>query len=207
MSARTSPAIADYDLNGGALALRWSKLDPLDVHAPVLHLFPSMPCRVIDIGAGAGGDADWLAGQGHSVLAVEPADGLRLPGMAMYPSPRIEWLKDALPDLSNVLARNETFDFILMSAVWAHLDHDQRRVAIPNLARLMAPGGRLILSIRNGWTPPTRPTFEAKPEETIAHAEARGLTLIFNATHRSVQDTNRANGVTWTRLAFDKPAS
>ncbi len=199
-----SPAIADYDAKAALLVPRWRKLDPLEVHAPVLHLMPKEPSRILDIGAGSGCDAGWYASMGHTVLAVEPAEGLRLAGMAEHSGPNIERLDDSLPDLAHVLARGETFDLVTLTAVWAHLDHEQRAIAIPNIATLMRPGARLIMSVRNGWTLPERPTWEARPEETIGFAEAAGLELIFQTTTESIQALNRSNGVTWTWLAFDK---
>lgn len=201
---KPSPAIADYDAKAALLAESWRVLDPLQVHAPVLHLMPETPSRILDIGAGAGGDAGWYASLGHTVLAVEPADGLRLAGIADHSGPGIEWLDDSLPDLARVTARGETFDLVTLTAVWAHLDHAQRAGSIPNIAALMSDGARLILSIRNGWTPPERPTWEARPEDTVRFAEAAGLDLIFQTTTESIQALNRANGVTWTWLAFEK---
>jgi protein-L-isoaspartate O-methyltransferase len=201
---KPSAAIADYDANAGRLADQWRTLDPLEVHAPVLHLMPTKPSRILDVGAGAGGDAGWYASLGHTVLAVEPADGLRRAGMADHSSPRVEWLDDSLPDLAIVRARRETFDLVTLTAVWAHLDHDQRRRAVPNLASQLAAGGRLVMSVRNGWTLPQRPTWEARPEDTIRHAEAEGLALIFRTTTGSIQAINKANGVTWTWLAFER---
>jgi SAM-dependent methyltransferase len=201
---KPSPAIADYDAKAAALVPSWRKLDFCEVHAPVLHLLPAKPSRILDIGAGAGGDAGWFAGQGHTVLAVEPADGLRLAGMAEHAGPNIEWLDDSLPSLAAVLARSETFDLVTLTAVWAHLDHDQRARAIPNIAALMRDGARLIMSVRSGWTLPERPTWEARPEETIRLARAEGLDLIFRTTTESIQAINKSNGVTWTWLAFEK---
>jgi SAM-dependent methyltransferase len=206
-SVKPSAAIGDYDANASRLAEQWRTLDPLEVHAPVLHLMPARPSCILDIGAGAGGDAAWYASLGHTVLAVEPADGLRLAGIADHSDPGIEWLDDSLPDLALVRARRETFDLVTLTAVWAHLDHDQRRRAMPNIASQIAADGRLIMSIRNGWTPPTRPTWEARPEDTIRHAEAEGLTLVFRTTTGSIQALNRAHGVTWTWLAFERPSS
>ncbi|MDZ4761199.1 MAG: class I SAM-dependent methyltransferase [Alphaproteobacteria bacterium] len=199
-----SAALADYAANATVLVPRWLAIDPTDVHAPVLHLFPDKPSRILDIGAGVGRDAGWLAGLGHSVLAVEPVDGFREAGLAHHSRPGIEWLDDRLPELATVMAREETFDLVMLTAVWAHLDPDQRRIAMPNIAALLVVGGRLLMSIRNGWTPPSRPTFDAAPEETIALAAAEGLSVILHAQSDSIQPVNKANGVTWTRLAFEK---
>ena len=56
-----------------------------DAHRAVLDLIPAMPGRVLDIGSGTGRDAAWFAGRGHSVVAVEPTDAMRLPAMALHP--------------------------------------------------------------------------------------------------------------------------
>jgi SAM-dependent methyltransferase len=167
-------AIADYDANAEALAHAWSSIDPREVHAPVLHLLPSKPARILDVGAGTGRDARWLAAQGHAVLAVEPAEGLRRIGSQGLGDLCIEWLDDALPDLRGVLARGEQFDLVLLTAVWAHLHQDQRTQAMPNLARLMRPGARLILSIRQDWTPPERPVWPARPQSAWRKRRACG---------------------------------
>jgi SAM-dependent methyltransferase len=182
----------------------WFGINPAEVHAPVLHLIPAQPTRILDIGAGVGRDAAWFVDQGHSVLAVEPVDALRQAGMERYAQLPIDWLGDRLPDLAAVLARNETFGLVMISAVWAHLDRSERAHAMPNVAGLVANGGRLILSIRDGWTPENRPVFDAAPEETIELAEASGLRLVFQTTTESIQSLNRINGVRWHRLAFER---
>src|SRR5664279_6524196 len=95
-----------------------------DAHRTVLHLIPTIPGRVLDIGSGTGRDAAWFAGRGHSVVAVEPTDAMRLPAMTLHPSPRIDWLNDSLPDLAALRARHETFDLVMLTAVWMHLDEE-----------------------------------------------------------------------------------
>ena len=70
----------------------------------------------------------------------------------------------------------------------------------------VAKGGRLIMSIRRGWTPPNRPVFEATALETVDLAEAAGLDAIFSDISESIQEVNRANGVKWLRLVFEKTA-
>ena len=57
-----------------------------DAHRAVLHLIPTEPSRILDIGSGTGRDAAWFASQGHRVVAVEPTDALRIPAMALHPS-------------------------------------------------------------------------------------------------------------------------
>jgi hypothetical protein len=74
---------------------RYETIPSADEHPPGLHLLPDAPSRTLDIGSGTGRDAAWLAAMGHRVVAAEPTDELRVPGMALHPSPRIEWLKDS----------------------------------------------------------------------------------------------------------------
>lgn len=176
-------------------------------HAAALHLMPAAPSRILDIGAGSGKDAADFAAMGHAVLAVEPTPALLAGAIARHAHPAITWLHDGLPDLAKVRARGETFDLILMSAVWMHLDAGQRRRAMPNVAVLLSEGGVMILSLRHGPVPPGRRMFEVSADETIGLARAEDLRPLFNEERGSVQAANRLAGVTWTHLAFEKVKS
>jgi SAM-dependent methyltransferase len=176
-----------------------------DAHRAVLHLIPTDPSRILDIGSGTGRDAAWFASQGHRVVAVEPTDALRIPAMALHPSPLIEWLDDSLPDLALLLARGEKFDVVMLTAVWMHLDAQQRRQAMPNLAALVRAGGAVIMTIRHGPVPVGRRMFEVSPEETIELAQTQDLHPVLNLHTESRQEQNRIAGITWTSVAFVKP--
>src|SRR6187431_1617865 len=95
-----------YAADAANLVPRFEALDTEDVLAPVMDLLPPAPCHCIDVGAGTGRDAAWLAGRGHHVVAVEPVDALRHAGMALHRAQGIEWLADSLPSLSRVRARS-----------------------------------------------------------------------------------------------------
>ncbi len=173
------------------------------LYAPVKHFLPKRPSDIIDIGAGTGRDAARFASQGHQVLAVEPAAGLREAGRKLHPSPRIEWLDCSLPSLSGVLKRDKIYDFIFLSAVWHHLDEEERSVAMPKLKTLLAPQGTMIISIRQGPGTPSRPVFQICPKETIQLAKNEGLRLIHYQTAHSIQPENQKAGVTWDWLVFN----
>jgi len=183
---------------------RYESIPAADAHRAVLHLIPTAPGSIVDIGAGTGRDAAWFASLGHRVVAVEPTDAMRIPAMALHPSPRIEWLNDSLPDLTQLLARGEQFDVVMLSAVWMHLDTRQRRQAMPNLAALMRTGGVMIMHIRHGPVPPGRRMFEVPAEETIEQARIQDLRPVVNVRDESRQEQNRIADVTWTTLAFAK---
>jgi SAM-dependent methyltransferase len=202
MTMTTASGLEGYDRDVEAFFARAEQVAFSDKHAAVLHLFPSTPSRVLDIGAGAGRDTADFAAMGHRVLAVEPVLELRTRAMARHASPRITWLDDRLPDLSAVLARGEAFDLILLSAVWMHLDEDQRRRAMPNVARLLGDGGVMTLSLRHGPAPPEKRMFDVTAAETISLARTQGLQPVVNVARASIQAGNRLAGVTWTHLAF-----
>ena len=78
---------------------RFEAISPDDLYKPIADLLPIQSSRLLDLGAGTGRDAAWLAEKGHQVLAVEPVDELRQAGMGLHRSPKIEWISDRLPAL------------------------------------------------------------------------------------------------------------
>jgi SAM-dependent methyltransferase len=175
-----------------------------DVHKPVLHLIPQAASRILDIGSGTGRDAADFAAMGHQVVAVEPTDALRIRAMSLHPSPQIDWLNDSLPELRLLRERGQTFDMVMLTAVWMHLDAQQRQQGMPIVAALVREGGVMIMSLRHGPVPQGRRMFEVSAQETIALAEAQGLRPVLDLRTDSIQEINRLAGVTWTRLAFKK---
>jgi SAM-dependent methyltransferase len=171
-----------------------------DVHRGVLPLMPLPPADVLDIGAGTGRDAGGFAALGYRVTAVEPTAALRHNAMALHASPDIAWVDDSLPELAVLSARGETFDIVMLTAVWMHLDPAQRQRAMPRVAALVRPGGVMALSLRHGPVPAGRRMFDVTSDETIALARMEGLLCI---QHRTSQDSLLGRpGVTWDRLAF-----
>jgi 2-polyprenyl-3-methyl-5-hydroxy-6-metoxy-1,4-benzoquinol methylase len=172
-------------------------------HHAVVHLIPASPSDVLDIGSGTGRGAAWFAAHGHRVVAAEPVDELRLPAMVRHPSPRIEWIDDSLPQLTGLATRGSQFDVVMLTAVWMHLDEEQRRDAMPRVASLVKPKGVMIMSIRHGPAPPLRRMYDVSAEETVALAADAGLRTVLSLRAASVQKVNQDAGVTWTRLAFE----
>jgi SAM-dependent methyltransferase len=191
----------NYAEEAPELFKRYESVPFADHHRSVIHLIPTVPGRVLEIGAGTGRDAAGFVGLGHSVVAVEPTEELRRGAMLLHPSPMIEWVDDSLPDLAVVRERGEEFDVVMLTAVWMHLDGVQRRQAMPNVAALVRNGGMTIMSLRHGPVPPGRRMFEVSAPETIALAQPLGLQCELN---QETEPSSRQPGVSWTRLAFRK---
>lgn len=183
---------------------RYEQLAFGEVHATVLDLIPLSPCHILEIGAGTGRDAAALAEMGHHVVAVEPTDDLRAAAERLHPSPQIDWVDDGLPDLAKVSTLGEPFDLVMMTAVWMHLDEEERARAMPRIASLIRPQGLLLMLLRHGPLPEDRRMFDVSAEETTRLAMAERLFPIRNIQRESVQDGNRRNGITWTSLAYRK---
>jgi SAM-dependent methyltransferase len=193
-----------YAQEAAELFERYESIKANETHRAVRHLIPPAPAAVLDVGAGTGRDAAWFADMGHRVVAVEPTEAMRTGAMRLHPSPRIEWLDDSLPDLALVRARGETFDLVMLSAVWMHLDADQRACAMSNVAALVARTGRVIMTLRHGPVPSGRRMFEVTAQETIALAEKEGLQVTMNLHQPSSLAKNLAAGVNWTTLVLEK---
>ena len=194
-----------YAENAAELIARYESIAFPEKHQAVLSLIPPAPCGVLEVGAGPGADAHWLASQGYRVTAVEPTEVFRSHARLRYPSPPVDWVDDALPELAAIVKRQRTFDLILLTAVWMHLDRPERAIAMPVLASLLAPGGVLILSLRHGPVPSGRVMFEVSSEEVIADAKRCGLSLLLDARALSTHRANRQAGVTWSQVAFARP--
>jgi SAM-dependent methyltransferase len=188
-----------YGETADALVARYESLSFADVHRDTLHLIPAMPSRVLDIGAGTGRDAAALAALGHVVVAVEPTPELRTHGQRLHRASAITWIDDALPDLDNVHARGERFDLVLLTAVWMHLDSDERERAMARIAGLLQPGALVTLLLRDGPVPAGRRMFEVSSVETSALAARHGLQTIHDSERPALLG---GSAVWWSVLAL-----
>ncbi len=190
-----------YADHADAFIHQYESVSFADVHQPVLHLIPTVPGSVLDIGAGTGRDAAALGAMGHHVMAVEPVAAFRDRAASLHPSTGIEWVDDSLPDLARIPGTRR-FDLIMLTAVWMHLDPEQRRRGMKRVSSLVRGGGTVLLSLRYGPVPTGRRMFHVSPDETIRLASVEGLTVV--ATWKDQRDFFGRSDVTWTSLAFMK---
>jgi SAM-dependent methyltransferase len=192
-----------YGETADALVKHYEGVTFAEVHRETLHLLPTMPGRVLDIGAGTGRDAAALAALGHSVVAVEPTPELRAHGQRLHRDAAITWIDDALPDLDKVQARGERYDLVLLTAVWMHLDSGQRERAMATVAGLLQPGALATLLLRHGPVPAGRRMFEVSAVETRTLAAHHGLGTIHDSERPALL---AGSAVWWSVLALRAPA-
>jgi hypothetical protein len=122
----------------------------------------------------------------------------------MHPSPLIQWIDDSLPALAVTTGLQRKFDLIMITAVWMHLDEQERRCAMRNVASLLKADGLLLMSLRHGPAPSRRAMFDVTAEETTELGRRSGLHPILNQRTESAQKANCRAGVEWSHLAFDR---
>ena len=195
--------VTAYDAQAGALAERYESVSAAAVHAALLEfMLRGRDQLALDVGAGSGRDAAWLASLGYEVVAAEPAAGMRLEAQRRHPDPRIRWLDDRLPDLNGVHQLGLAFDLILLSAVWMHVPPPARARAFRKLATLLKPGGILLMSLREGPSDPGRPMWPAPPGEVEAFARTHGLAVLRSVTN--ADQLGRAD-VRWIGMCLRLP--
>jgi SAM-dependent methyltransferase len=154
-----------YNENAEELAQQYLSKSFDEVHQSWSQFLPSIiensNARILDLGAGSGRDAKYLAelaAKTHNtenniqIFAVEPVQELSIIGQNTAQSLNVKWLEDSLPALSNLTKQEVSFDLILLSAVWMHIPSSDRARSIRKLANLLKPGGKLVISLRRGQT-------------------------------------------------------
>lgn len=198
----SSRAIAWYDRHAPSLAETYERLEFKAIHGWLLDLLPERQGLILDVGAGTGRDAAAIAALGHHVVAVEPSASMLREGCVRHPDPRIQWLDDRLPGLERVHRMGMSFDAILLSAVWQHVEPGDRPRAFRKLIRLLTPGGILAITLRMGHAPSERDMHEVSRAEVEALARGHGAFI-----ERCVEaaDSQGRSDVRWVQLALRLP--
>lgn len=194
--------INGYAEDASFLIQSFEAISSPDLLLHVSEFIPDYACRIIEIGAGTGRDAAWLASKGIDVLAVEPVSEFREAGKLLHPFPQIEWINDSLPSLSKILQRNERYELALLVSVWQHVPKKSKLTSLTNLRSILGKNGKLIISVRNGPGSIKRKCYPTSAKETIEFAQQCGFKLITSRNADSVQSINQRAKVTWTWLVF-----
>ncbi|MFN2606418.1 MAG: class I SAM-dependent methyltransferase [Acidimicrobiales bacterium] len=131
------------------------------------------PGRALDLGAGEGRNALWLARRGWHVTAVDFADVAlergRRAAEAAAVAGSVEWVE---ADLVNYRPPAGAFDLVL--AMFVHLGADRRPAALGRAAAALAPGGTVLVvgydttNATEGDEGPRDPALLFSPEDVVA---------------------------------------
>lgn len=158
----------------------------------------------LDIGAGSGRDANWLAEKGWNVIAVEPCKEFREQAQrGSHVS--VIWQDDELPELKSLRTAGHRFNLILLSAVWMHVLPKKRERAFRIISELLVPGGILVLTLRHGTDERENLDREFHPVssgELEKLAKQRALAQVF---YEGSEDHLDRSDVRWETLVFQLP--
>ena len=194
--------IAWYDANAEAVVARYEALTSDAVHDWLRDLLPQGSASVLDVGAGSGRDAAWLAAIGHDVVAVEPSASMRTAAASLHGDPAINWIDDRLPALDVVSRSGLSFDLILLSAVWMHVPERDRPRAFRKMINLLRPGGLMAITLRRGPADFERGFHSVSPEEVEGLARDHGA---FVQKHKEARDLLDRDDVHWIQMAIRLP--
>jgi SAM-dependent methyltransferase len=194
-----------YDAHARSMAQQYEAIRPEELYGWVTGLLPigqSSAAVALDVGAGSGRDAAWLASKGFDVVAVEPAAAMRSEAQERHPEPQIRWPDDRLPALSATLRLGLAFDVVWVSAVWQHVAASERARAFRKLTSLMKAGGLLVITLRHGLSEPERDMQPVSLDEVEALARSHGMMVV-----RSVELPDRLGrpDVHWRGVALRLP--
>ena len=161
-----------YESHVKELNAQYLAVSTEEVHQSWLSLIETSG-KALDVGTGVGRDAAFLARQGYSVTAVDASE--KMLEQANFSELPIDWFVNTLPKLNTVRSLDSKYDLILVSAVWQHIAPSQRSDAIRILSRLLAPNGKIVVTLRHGEFSDSRTAFAVSKDELNEIARKLGL--------------------------------
>ena len=184
----------------------YNSVDAENVHSDWKALLKKIPpAHALDVGAGSGRDANWLAEQGWKVTAAEPADELRNLAKANSHN-SVTWCNASLPELTALPQQPKTYELILLSAVWMHLPEAERPQALKRLAELLSENGAMIITLRHGPSFDEREMFEVSKDEIEKIAKANILSLL-DSSKAPLKDTLHRRSISWETMILGNSKS
>ncbi len=129
------------------------------------------PGRALDLGAGEGRNAIWLAERGWRVTAVDFSGvGLqKARHLAEARGVEVDWIE---ADLRSYQPSQSAFDLVVL--IYIHLPGEERRAVVRRAADAVAAGGTLLVighdrsNLEEGYGGPQDPTILFSPEDISA---------------------------------------
>ncbi len=188
-----SPTTDDLARSFGAVAEAYDRGRPSYPAAAVAWLAGEEARVVLELGAGTGKLTRELVDQGHAVFATEPDEAM------------LAVLRERVPEVSakvataeEIPANDRSVDVVAVAQAFHWFDHE---VALPEIARVLKPGGHLSLvwnffDQRIPWV--RRLVNVAGEQASSSHASAEVL-----ADHELFEPAERATFSFWQDVTRD----
>lgn len=201
MISKNSTTWASYDSESTKYFDDYSKLYFSNVHRQLIKFLPTnTDAKVLDIGCGSGRDALSLARRGYHVTAVEPSNKMLALAQKKNNHQNITWINDCLPSL--LALNNNTYDFVLMSAVWMHIAPYEREISLKRIGDLLKQGKHLAITLRIGTPDTTRIMYPVSVEELLRQSDKFNLKPIYIS--RETKDSLSRKEIIWKKIVFEK---
>jgi len=132
-----------YDQKAASIAARHRGNKPNRLNDLILTYFHTGELTA-DVGCGSGRDTEWLHHQGIPTIGYDGSEGMLAEARLLNPT--AEFHLAFLPDLAEI--PDAHYFNVLCNAVLMHLDKNETPSALQNLARILQPKGRLVVSFR-----------------------------------------------------------
>ncbi len=132
-----SPTPADIARSFGAVAETYDRGRPGYPPAAAAWLMGGEAQVVLELGAGTGKLTRELVDQGHAVFATEPDEA-----MLAVLRQRVPEVSAKVATAEEIPANDRSVDVVVVAQAFHWFDHD---VALPEVARVLKPGGHLAL--------------------------------------------------------------
>lgn len=192
--------LATYDAQAARIAAGHRAITPARTQALIGSFFQPGG-RTADVGCGSGRDTAWMADRGFAVIGYDGSAGMLAEARASHPE--LQFIQATLPALDGV--PDATYANVLCNAVLMHLPRATILSAVAGLARILAPGGRLLVSWRSstaeGEREPDGRLFTHIPPEVMATlCGLAGLAVIY----REAREDDERPGVIWHTVVAEK---
>lgn len=192
-----------YHTHATALCARYRLAAPTAMYRLIQRLFhPGQPTA--DIGCGSGRDVAWLVQHSFPTVGYDASSAMLAEARAAYTD--MDLREASLPHLAGI--PDNAYTNLLCSATLMHLHRDAIPTALCNLARILCPRGRLLLSYRHSQTPTEREPdgrlFTAiAPDALPALLHNAGFSLL---TTEQQPDATRPD-IQWDVLVAEQPVA
>lgn len=193
------PNIDFYNKNIEKCINQYESLTFNDVHGASVENEIKADARVLDIGCGTGRDANYLASSGRKVVAIDPSNEMISYAKQNNSHENIEYLQSELPTLKNVTGK---FDFVLMSAVWMHLDSDIQKESLKLLKNILKKNGKMMILLRNGEFSDGRESYPFISNDFDVLKE--DLNLSSKMLSGTKEDLLNRTDVSWSKLLISR---
>lgn len=202
MSTNDDDRLGHDELMVREAAARYESVDASRVNNWLREFLPSKPAAVLDVGAGSGRDATWLASKGHDVVAVEPDRVMREEIDRWHPEKTFRLIADRLPELTKTFRSGLSFDFILVNAVWMLIAPTRRERSFRKLVTLLKPRGVIALTLREGPLDAGGDMYPVSVQEIEQLARRHGA---YVERVSEDEDFLGRRGLTWKRIVIRLP--